>query len=144
MEFSKDDADVATLIKLTEQCLAQRLYLNADNLNVPIMRKMLETVVGKVKGRLDTDGIDDPALAEHQARISKLLEDDLACNLHGKVKRLIRGYFADLGKEEAEKRAEEVGAPGGKDDAEGDGAGLGEDGEGEAKRERPGEETALA
>ena len=101
VEFSKDDAaDVPTLIKLIEQCLAQKLFLNVENLQLSVMRVMLDTVVGKVKKRLGVDGIDDPALDENQARISKILRSDLARNVHSKVKRLIRGYFEDLWQEE--------------------------------------------
>ena len=69
------------------------------------MRVMLDTVVGKVKKRLGVDGIEDPALDENQARVNKILRSDLARNVHGKVKRLIRGYFEDLWKEETGQKA---------------------------------------
>lgn len=106
VEFSKDDAaDVATLIKLIEQCLGQKLYLNVDCLVVAKMRSMLEVVVGQVKKRLDVEGIDDPALDENQARVKQILRDDLAKDVHAKVKRLIRRYFEDLWREETGQKA---------------------------------------
>ena len=70
VEFSKDDAaDVATLVKLLEQCLSQKLNLNIKNLDLPKMRSMLEDTVDKVKARLDVQGVDDPSLEENRARV---------------------------------------------------------------------------
>ena len=70
VEFSKDDAaDVATLLKLIEQCLSQKLNLNVTSLDVAKVRSMLEDTVGKVKSRLNVAGIDDPSLEENQSRV---------------------------------------------------------------------------
>jgi hypothetical protein len=51
---------------------------------------MLDAVVGKVKRRLDIEGMEDPALERNQVQVNKILSQDLARNVHSKVKRLIR------------------------------------------------------
>lgn len=110
VEFARDDAaDVPTLMKLTEQCLTQKLYLNTDNLEVPILREMLETVCGEITRRLDIAGIEDPTSPGNQERVAAILKDDLSLNIQGKVKKMIRRYFEDLWGEEmgqgADKRS---------------------------------------
>ena len=122
VEFARDDAaDVPTLMKLTEQCLTQKLYLNTNNLEVPILREMLETVCGEITQRLDIAGIEDPTSPGNQEKVAAILKDDLSLNIQGKVKKMIRRYFEDLWREEvgqgAEKRSPRARAP---DDAAAD------------------------
>ena len=108
---------------------------------------MLEAVVGKVKKRLDVEGIDDPALDENQARVKQILRDDLAKDVRTKVKRLIRRYFEDLWRQEtgqkAAKRAEAAQVEGA-DDVERKGSDEpGENQKEDGKTEYPAVETGL-
>lgn len=54
--FCQDDAaDVATLIKMLEQCLKRKINLNAKSIDVKLMQNMIEDVWSKMRTKIDMD-----------------------------------------------------------------------------------------
>ena len=101
IEFSKDDAsDIDTLIKMTEQCLFQKVGLNPETVQVSGFRTMLQSVIDRILQAMDVKSIEDPTAHENIEAINEMMENDLADGTASKVKSLMRQYFEDLWKQE--------------------------------------------
>ena len=50
IEFCEDDAsDVPTILRMIEQCLNRKVYLNKQNLSVNILKAVTKNVVEKIE-----------------------------------------------------------------------------------------------